>query len=498
MTLKNKKAIIIGAGLAGLSASCYLAKAGFEVQVFEKNAQAGGRAGLWQKDGFRFDLGPSWYWMPEVFEDFFAFFNKKTSDYFDLVRIDPSYKVFFADGQIQVPVGQQNVENLFESLEIGAGAKLHKFLKEAKYKYDLGMNDYAKRPSLSITEFLEPKLLLEIFRLNLFQSLGKQIKSQFKHPWLQDILCFPSLFLGSTADNTPSLYSLMNYADLAIGSFYPINKTKTSGGIYELIRAVESLAIELGVKFNYNQPVEQILVENDQLVGVRTSNGDYHSSVVISGADYHFTEQILLPQKYRRYSQNYWNTRVMCPSSLLFYAGLDCRLPNLEHHNLFFDRDFELHSNEIYIDPKHPTDPLMYVCVASKTDPSCAIKGGENLFVLIPFAPNLEDNQPIRDKYWKLVVQRIEQKTGIDITKHLIVKRDFSQNDFVADYNSYKGNAYGLANILMQTAFLKPKLKSKLNGLYYTGQLTAPGPGMPTCIISGQIVSKMVQKEYGQ
>jgi phytoene desaturase len=489
-----KKVVVIGSGFAGLSAACNLAADGFDVTVLEKNAVPGGRARQFSEQGFVFDMGPSWYWMPDVFEQFFARFGKKASDYYELIRLDPSYVVHFGqDDRMDVPANMAELEAMFERYEPGSTPNLRKFLAEAEYKYRVGMNEFVQKPSHSILEFADWRIAASMFRLQMFTSMSKHVRQLFKNEKLIKLLEFPVLFLGATPENTPALYSLMNYADMALGTWYPM------GGMYKIVEGMVALAKELGVKIELEQEVRQIVVPNGSARSVITRDGrEYPADVVVGAADYHHIDSKLLGPKQRNYSDKYWETRTMAPSSLLFYLGVNKRLKGLYHHNLFFDEDFGRHAREIYDTPKWPEKPLFYVSAPSVTDPSVAPEGCENLFVLIPVAPGLEDTPEIRKHYYNLVMQRLEQFTGQSIRDAVTYRRSFAHTDFVTDYHAFKGNAYGLANTLLQTAFLKPKLRSKhVKNLFYTGQLTVPGPGVPPSLISGQVVAREVKRLEG-
>jgi phytoene desaturase len=489
----SKKVVIIGSGFAGLSSACHLAKAGYRVTILEKNEMAGGRARKFEVDGFVFDMGPSWYWMPDVFESFFAAFGKKVSDYYQLTRLDPSYSVWFGiNDRMQVPAKMSALEELFEANEPGSVPNLRKFLKEAQYKYEVGMNDFVQKPSHNIMEFADMRVLKSLFRIQMFTSMSSHVRRLFKNEQLVQLLEFPVLFLGATPQNTPALYSLMNYADMSLGTWYPM------GGMHKIVEGMVSLANELGVKIELNSEVEEIIVKNDTATSVKTRNGSiFEADIVVGGADYHHIDTQLLKQSERNYSDQYWDKRAMAPSSLLYYIGVNKRLTNLNHHNLFFDEDFNQHAQDIYSNPDWPKKPLFYVSVPSITDPSVAPEGCENLFLLIPVAPGLADSEEVRDHYYDLIMNRLEQLTGQSIRDAVIYKRSYAHSDFVKDYHAFKGNAYGLANTLLQTAFLKPKIKSKkVKNLYYTGQLTVPGPGVPPSLISGEVVAKEIIKNY--
>ena len=486
----SKKVIVIGSGFAGLSAATNLAVKGFDVTILEKNDCAGGRARVFKQDGFTFDMGPSWYWMPEVFEQYFEKFGKKRRDYYTLIRLDPSYTVTFSDGDVmRLPANMDSLEALFEQYEPGSSVSLRTFLKEAKYKYDIGMSEFVTKPSHNIFEFADWRVMKSLFQLQMFTDMSTYIRRLFKNEKLIQILEFPVLFLGATPWKTPALYSLMNYADMALGTWYP------KGGMHEIVRAMVALAEEKGVKVILNQEVKQVYVPNGHATKVITQNAEYPCDIVVGGADYHHLDQAVLEPQHRNYTEGYWNKRTMAPSSLLFYLGINKRLENLEHHNLFFDEDFNLHATEIYEQPKWPSKPLFYASVPSKTDASVAPEGMENLFLLIPVAPDLEDTEGVRAQYYDMIMTRLEKHTGQDIRSHVVYKRSYAHNDFKADYNAYKGNAYGLANTLFQTAFLKPKLKSKkVANLWFTGQLTTPGPGVPPSLISGHVVANDIFK----
>lgn len=487
-----KRVLVIGAGFAGLSAATSLADKGYDVTILEKNEMPGGRARFFKAEGFMFDMGPSWYWMPDIFETYFARFGRKPSDYYNLIRLDPSYKVIFGPTDaVDLPANLDGLKQLFDSIEPGSGTKLDEFLRQAAYKYKVGIHKFVWKPSRSITEFLSLKLLYDVARLDVFQSFASHARKFFTHPKLLQLVEFPILFLGATAENTPAMYSLMNYAEMTMGTWYPM------GGMHEIVKAMVSLAEEKGVRILLNHTVQKIEVTGKTARRIITDHGSFDADVVVAGADYNHVETTLVDASQRNYDDSYWQKRVMAPSSLLFYLGVNKRLPKLEHHNLFFDEDFTLHAQEIYETPRWPSRPLFYVSAPSKTDPSVAPAGCENLFLLIPVAPDLDDTEETREKYFDLLLERLEKYVGEDIRNHLIYKRSYAHRDFKADYNAFRGNAYGLANTLLQTAFLKPSLKNKkVSNLFYTGQLTVPGPGVPPSLISGLVVADEVAKEY--
>ena len=486
------KVIVIGSGFSGLSVATSLADKGYEVTILEKNSVAGGRARVFQAEGFTFDMGPSWYWMPDIFDNYFAKFNKKTSDYYDLVRLDPSYSVILEGNEtINLPASIDKLGDLFESMEVGSKAKFQEFLRQAEYKYDVGINQFVWKPSTSITEFLSLKLLYDVVRLDVFQSFASHIRKFFKDEKILKMMEFPILFLGATPENTPAMYSLMNYAEMKLGTWYPM------GGMFKIVEGMVKLAEEKGVKILLNQDVQKIEVIDGSAKKVITNQGEFMADVIVASADYHHVEDKLLGEEYRNYDEEYWKKRVMAPSSLLFYLGINKRIPKLLHHNLFFDEDFKVHAHEIYTAPQWPSKPLFYASAPTKTDESIAPEGCENVFLLIPVAPDLEDSEETREKYYHIIMERLEKYCGVSIRDAVVFKRSYAHSDFKADYNAFRGNAYGLANTLMQTALLKPSLKSKkVKNLFYTGQLTVPGPGVPPSLISGLVVAEEVNKAF--
>jgi phytoene desaturase len=484
-----KHITIIGSGFAGLSAAAYMAKEGHQVIVIEKNEQAGGRARSFESAGFTFDMGPSWYWMPDIFESFFKDFGKQPNDYYQLIRLDPSYQVLWEDLQLPLPANFTELKAVFESLEKGAGNQLELFLKEAAYKYEVGIHKFVEKPGLSITEFFTLDVAKSVFKIDLLTSIHTHVRKYFSNPKLIQIAEFPILFLGALPKNTPALYSLMNYADMKLGTWYPM------GGMTELVKGMQQLAMNLGVQFKFNESVLSFEYQNKSISKIRTDKNTYPTDAVIAACDYHHIETAVLASTYRNYTDDYWEKRKMAPSSILMYLGINKKLKNILHHNLLFDAPFDQHAQELYTQPQWPSDPLMYVNCTSASDPSVAPEGNENLMVLIPTAPGLIDTEEIKDAYFKKAMAKLEKHFGEDIESHIVYKRIYAAKNFIADYHAFKGNAYGLANTLDQTAILKPSIKNKhLHNLIYAGQLTVPGPGVPPAIISGKLAAQLTLK----
>lgn len=485
-----KKVSVIGGGVSGLSAACYLAQQGCKVSIIEKNDTLGGRCRVYSEEGFTYDMGPSWYWMPDIFEKFYNDFGKTTSDFYDLVKLDPGFQIFFGgDDVLQVPGNISELYEVFEGIERGGADNLKQYLKEAEWKYVTGMQHLAYKASNSWTEFANLDVLKSIRRTDLFKPMSSYVRKFFKDERLIALMEFPVLFLGAMPNKIPALYSLMNHAALTQGTYYPM------GGMYKLIEAMTEIAEGLGVDIHTGTDVKNISVTSWKAKHVKTNKQTFIADAVVAACDYHHTEQMLLDESYRNYDKKYWDKRVMAPSCLIFYIGVSKQIKNLLHHNLFFDTDFDTHAREIYDKPEWPSNPMFYVCAPSKTDPGVAPGGMENMFLLVPIAPGLKDDPIQHEQYFRALITRIEKKTQDTILPYVTYKRSYCINDFKQDYNAFKGNAYGLANTLMQTAMLKPSIKNnKIDNLFYAGQLTVPGPGVPPSIISGKIAAGQASK----
>ena len=488
--MKNQ-VTVIGAGFSGISAAAFLAKEGHHVHVFEKNATPGGRARqMITPDGFVFDMGPSWYWMPDIFERFFGDFNCKVSDFYELQLLDPAFEIVFKGSSLQIPSDFNKLCETFETIEEGAGARLIKFMKEAEVKYKLGMDDLVYKPGLSITEYLSVEMIRSGLTTDIFLSFRKHVSKYFSDPRLLALMEFPVLFLGAKPSNVPALYSLMNYAGLKLGTWYP------KGGFGRVIEAMKSIAEKHGATFHFNTPVNKILTNNERATALSVNGCWFLTNGVVAAADYHHVEQALLDENSRNYENSYWSKKTFAPSGLIFYLGLNKKIERLQHHTLFFDEDLDQYAENIYSCPQWPSRPLFYVCCPSRTDDSVAPPGHENIFLLMPVAPGLNDDESIRERYFTHLVNRLEDFVGEPICPHIVFKKSYGLTDFANDYNAFKGNAYGLANTLSQTAILKPKIRNfKLKNLFYAGQLTVPGPGVPPSIISGKIAAGLLNKQ---
>lgn len=474
--------IILGAGFSGLSAACYLAREGHRVTVLEKNPTIGGRARQFEREGFRFDMGPTFYWMPDVFEKFFADFGSSPSDFYDIERLDPGYEIYFGNGSsIRQPASLDNLIDTFESIEPGSGAFLKSFLRKAGYNYRVAMDRVVYKPGRSPMELVMPQTAARAPQF--LSSLSTVVRKGVKDPRLRQMLEFPVLFLGAKADDIPSFYRFMNYADMALGSWH------VRGGMIRVAEGMRSLACSLGVEIRTSCEVDRIAVRGHAVTGVMSKGTLFPADTVVSSADYQHTES-LLESEFRNYSRKYWESRVMAPSAVLFYIGFGKRLENVSHHTLFFDAGFEEHARMIYDKPSWPERPLFYASFPTISDPSLGPAGKETAIVLIPSASGLTENPTIKERYFRQVIERMEEMSGQRLADDVEFYESYAMSDFRRDYNAFKGNAYGLANTLMQTAFLKPKMYNRtLPNLFYTGQLTVPGPGVPTALISGKIAA---------
>ena len=486
----KKKVIVIGSGVGGLSIAILLAKKGYQVTVLEKNASFGGRGGVFSAKGFQFDMGPSWYLMPDIFEHFFSLIGEKTKDYFELKRLDPSYKIWFEEQKqaVEMTSDLERDAQLFESYEPGVMKKINIYLKEAAAKYNISKDTFIYKPFNNVLDFFDKRTLFLWTKFSVISSFHKHIANYVKHPIIRKILQYPLLFLGTSPYKAPAVYSLMNHIDFEMGVFYPM------GGMTKIFKSLYSIAEKNGVKFKFNTPAEKILVENKKAVGVATNEAKLMADIVISNADYQFTEMQLLDKKNRQFSKAYWDSRTMAPSGFILYLGVEKQFDSLKHHNLFFAEKWKEGFEAIFKGKSLPQSPSYYICAPSKTDSSVAPEGCENLFVLVPTTTNLKLDETTIKTYRDKIITHMSKTMKLEgLEDHIVFERIFTGRDFSSLYNAYKGTALGLAQNLMQTAVFRPKTKStKVKNLYFTGANTNPGIGVPMCLISSQIVYKRI------
>lgn len=490
------RTVIVGAGFGGLSAAALLARNGADVTVLEKNEQAGGRASVHRDAGFTFDMGPSWYLMPDVFERYFAAFDRTPADFFDLKRLDPSYRIFFGNGRmVDIPADTEKTIALFDTFEEGGGEKLRRYLRSAESLYTLTMRDLLYRDYRSVLDFVSGRLLFEGPKLlQAFEHLDRFVGRYFSSDEARKIVQYSIGFLGGAPSNTPALYHIMSHIDLTMGVFYP------EGGIRAVVEAVRRLAEEHGAEFRFNEPATRIVVENGRAVAVETAAGRYPADVVLVNADYAHAELSLLDGASRTYDGEYWEKRVLAPSAMVLYLGLDRKVEGLAHHTLLLEKDWERGFESLFDPAKAawPASPSYYVNVPSKTDTTAAPPGGETLFVLVPLAPGLPDTQERRQALRDHLLDHLEATLGEPIRDAIVSERCFALDDFAARYNAYRGTALGLSHTLFQTALWRPAHRSrKVPNLYYSGQYTHPGIGVPMTLISSQIVAQEIAAEQG-
>jgi phytoene desaturase len=474
------KIIIIGAGFGGLSAACYLAKAGHSVTVYEKNSHAGGRGMVMRTRGFTFDLGPSWYMMPDVFEEFFSDFGKSVSNVLDLRRLDPSYKIFTQDNSYTV-TGAPSVYDLFERLEPGSSVGLQRLLAKTEHEYQVVREHVLNKPLTTLFD-VDYTVLKTFMRAELLGSYHSRIKRYISHPELQKIVEFMVVFMGGSPRNIPAFYTLLSHVDFNLGIHYPM------GGMGTLVEQMRAVAESLGVEFVFNAPVERICTSDKKVNGVEINGKKVSADVVVGNADRHHIETALLGRNAKR-----WERTVLSPSGLLVYLGVSKKLKGLEHHNLFFDSDWDRHFEDVFEKGIWSNEPMFYVSAPSVTDDAVAPKGSENLFILAPMASGDQPNDQVVARSADALITRIEQHIGQSFASDIVVK-DVRAHDYFKDtFNAYRGNAFGLAHTMRQSAFLRPPLKDRqLTNMYYVGQYTNPGTGVPIVVLSGKVVAGLV------
>lgn len=487
----KKKIVVVGAGIGGLATAALLAKDGHQVTVLEKNSLVGGRARYLYLNGFIFDMGPSWYMMPEVFENFFNLFGKKVSDFFQLKKLPIHYRVFFEDGQL-IDISSDLKKNLetFKKFEENGDIKLKKILAKAKYVYDTSMKELVFKDYQSLTQLLRPVVIKNLLRFNLFQSLDDYLKKIINNEKLRKVLEFTTVFLGGSPFNTPAFYQLVAHADFNLGIYYPI------GGIYRIIDALVKLCQTYKVEIKTNEEVIKIESDNQKIKKVLTKNNTYPSDVVVVNADMAFFETKILPKKFQTYSLSYWKKRTLSPSAFLIYAGINDPIKKSDHHNLYFTNQWEKHFETVYQNPQIPDNPSFYWHIPSKTDPNLAPKNYHSVMILVPLSAKIKFNKDSEKAFYEKIINQFAQINEIkNIKEKIVVKKIFHQQNFINDYHSYEGTAFGIAHTLFQTAIFRPKnFSKKLKNLFYVGHHTNPGIGMPPVLISSQIVYNLIKK----
>lgn len=493
--MQNKRIVVIGGGISGLATAALLARANYQVTLFEKNSQLGGRAQVLTAKGFSFDMGPSWYMMPEVFEKYFSLFGKKPSDYYSLKKLDPRYRVYFGQKDyVDVDDDFNKNMQLFEKLEKGAGKKLEQLISDLKTIYPvIGdqfiYSDYTRLTDLITASNLKA-LAVILTKANPLLSFDQYISKRITSDKLKKILEFSTVFLGGSPYNTPAVYAMLIYADFIQKIWYPL------GGMKMVVKALETLCRDNRVDLKLSEPVTKIEVVNGKSSGVTTPKGFYPADYVISSTDYAFTEINMLDRQWQNYPAKYWQKKTLAISAILIYLGIRGKVKNMLHHNLYFCPDWQKNFDQIFEEKTYPNDPSLYISIRTKSDNTIAPKDTEELFILVPLGSgmNIDNNQ--QSEYVDLVIDKIEKLSGESVRSRIIFRKVFAQNDFAQEYNAYQGTALGLAHTLNQSVMFRPNNKSKkVKNLYYVGQYTNPGVGVPMCLISAQIVTKLINRE---
>ncbi len=486
----DSKVVIVGGGFGGLSTACFLADEGYEVELVEKNKHVGGRASVLEEDGYRFDMGPSWYLMPDIFERFFTKFDREPEEFYELNRLDPNYRIFFKDGDVMdVPADPEEASELFETYEEGAGEAFQRYLDKSEETYEIGMNEFVLKDRNNFRDYLSLDVAKNARGLSLIKKMQGHVENYFESDKLQQVMQYTLVFLGGSPKNTPALYNLMSHVDFNMGVYYP------EGGIYSVIEAMQELGEELGVEYSTGEEVVEIN-RKDERPYVKTEDRKIECDAVVSNADYAFTETELLPDRYTTYDKDYWESKTYAPSAFLMYLGVEDELEGLEHHSLVLPEDWDSHFEKIFDNPEIPENPAYYVCNPSATDDSVAPEGESAIFILVPIAAELELGEEGREKFRELVLDDLEENTDIQIRDKINYEKIFAGEEFKDRYNSFNGTALGIAHTLRQTSVFRPKQRSKkMEGLYYTGQYTNPGIGMPMCLISGEHAAEKVVED---
>lgn len=497
------RVVVIGGGIAGLATAALLAEEGHTATVLEARDETGGRAGSWEQDGFRFDTGPSWYLMPEVFDHFFRLLGTSAAAELDLVPLSPAYRVYFEhhDTPLDVESGRDAATALFEKIEPGAGARLSAYLDSAGDAYDLAVTRFLYDTYEGTAGLRDPALLKRLPTLAplLAGRLSTFVARRFADPRLRQVLGYPAVFLGGSPFGVPALYHLMSHLDLDEGVLYP------RGGFTEVIGAIERLATARGVRIETGAEVAEILTTDAATTGVRLADGRIvEADVVVSTADLHHTETALLPRALQSYPEPWWERRTPSPGALLLMLGVRGGLSQLAHHTLVFTEDWRGNFDAIFgSDPRIPDPASIYVCRPSATDDTVAPDGHENLFVLVPVPaePGLGRGgfdgagDAAVEQAADAVIAQLARWCGIpDLAERVVVRRTVAPGDFEADLHAWRGNSLGLAHTLGQSAVFRPRNASpKVSGLYYAGASVLPGIGLPMCLISAELVVKRLR-----
>lgn len=490
------KAIIVGAGIGGMATANILAKAGWDVHVYEQQAGPGGRAGTLEIQGFTFDTGPSWYLMPEIYQHHFELLGIDINKNLDLVQLDPAYTIFYDyHPPVTIRTRPYDDNKTFADIEPGSDKALRKYLASASLTYNLAKKYFLFNPFTRPQTLLNAEVLRHSLRLVslLATPMHRFIKKSFKSQALQQVLEYPAVFLGTTPFKAPAMYHLMSHLDFEQGVFYP------KGGIYEFIKLMQRTGEGLGVTYHFSSPVTAITTANRRATGIELAKGEPQlADIVISNADLHFTETQLLPTAARSYPERYWRKRTAGPSALLMYLGVSGSLPELNHHNLLFVKDWQQNFSDIYQAKIWPENPSIYVCKPTATDPSVAPPNTENLFVLVPLPSGIYNDKKRTQQYADRCLSIIAKQCNVDdLQKRIVVQKLYGPSDFEYELNSWQGGALGLGHTLFQSAFFRPSGKSrKLTNLYYVGGDTQPGIGMPMCLISAELVYKHLTKDH--
>ncbi len=491
--LADDSIVVVGAGFGGLSAAAYLADAGADVTVLERNSHPGGYAGRIERDGFRIDTGPSWYLMPEVFDRFFERFGRETEEFYELTALDPLYDVYWKDGDhARMPPDRAGQKALFESYETGAGDRLDDYLADAAEAYELGMDRFVYPSRSRLRDMLDTDVLRSVRALPKLRTMDDYVGSYFDHPKLRQIAEYKLVFLGGSPYNTPAIYTLMSHVDMNLGVYHP------TGGIASVIDGMVTLATDLGVTIHTDTPVTAIEPADGATDGapafdVATDGaGDRRFDRVVANAAPTHVERDLLPDEHAN-REAYWDSRTYAPSAYLLYFGVEGDIEGLEHHSLVLPTDWKPHFETIFDDPGWPEDPAYYVHVPSKTDDTVAPEGHEAVFLLVPLAPGIEDGPEPRERFRELVLDDLAKHAGVDFRDRIVLEESACVSTFADRFNAPEGTALALSHTLDQTGPLRPAHRAPgVEGLYYVGAYTNPGIGMPMCLLSGEHATEAV------